>query len=322
MSIPLVSIVILNWNGEGLIQDCLQSVYKTEYPHIEVIVVDNGTTDASLFFLRCQKKIKLVEIGRNYGFARGNNIGFAQARGTYVAALNNDMVVEPSWLNEPIKQLERSSEIGIISCRQMKYHERTIVDSLYHVVLKDLSFFPFGRGEVFAGLTGAKRTGYVLSASGGSAVYRKRMLDEIGGFDEHFFAYCEDVDLSLRAFLSGWRCLYVPEAVVFHRGSASFARVPEKVYYYGQRNRYLVLYKFFPWKMIFSRLPWILNTEQRILRQICFKQKTPALYASILNGILNGCKWYLGERKKNMKLLRSKNKQLQKLIEKKIEPLF
>jgi hypothetical protein len=318
MANPLVSIVVLNWNGDGYLQECLSSVCKTEYAGIEIIVVDNGSTDDSLAWLRRQEKIALIENSRNEGFARGNNTGFAHARGRYVVALNNDMVVEPSWLNEPVRRLEEDAGVGIVACRQMNYRDRETVDVLYHIIAKDLSFFPCGRGKRYASMPGAKNAGYVLSASGGSAVYRKKMLDEIGGYDERFFAYCEDADLSMRAFLAGWKCLFVPGAVAYHRGSASFARVPEKVSFYGQRNRYLLMYKYFPFSLILARLPWIVNSERRTMQHICLGQGSPGSYFSILRGIVSDYKKFKSERKENIELLKQKRGEFKRLLEKSI----
>ena len=318
MANPLVSIVILNWNGDGIVQECLSSVYETEYSDIEIIVVDNGSADGSRAWLRRQRKITLVENERNEGFARGTNIGFSRVRGVYAVALNNDMVVEPSWLNEPVRRLEQDARVGIVACRQMMYHDRATVDVLYHILARDLSFFPYGRAKQFSSMPGADKAGYILSASGGSAVYRKKMLDEIGGFDERFFAYSEDADLSMRAFLSGWKCLYVPEAVAYHRGSASFGRVPEKVTFYGQRNRYLLMYKYFPVSLILAHLPWILNSERRSMQQICLGQKSPGRYFSILKGILCEQKNYKFLRKSNIELFRQKRGEFLSLLEKRI----
>lgn len=307
MENPLVSIVILNWNGDGLIQECLGSLSHLEYHPVEIIIVDNGSVDASLQWLRTQRGILLLENKENLGFAKGNNIGFIRARGKYIAVLNNDVIVEPSWLNDPIRNLENDERIGIISCRQMNYYKREIIDVLYHIVAKDLSFLPFGRGQPYDALPEAKKTGFVLSASGGSAIYRKRMIENLGGFDERLFAYCEDADLSMRAYIEGWKCLYVPTAVVYHKGSASFSQVPEKVSFFGKRNRYLIMYKYFSLHRILNRLPWILNEERKDFLRSLRNKNSRKFYFSIWREVFKRIPLFYSTRRENIQKLRRRN---------------
>lgn len=306
MNNPLVTVIIVNWNGNGVIQDCLESVVSLSYKPVEILVVDNNSTDASRDFLERRNDIVLVSNPENYGFAKGNNIGFSQAKGKYIATLNNDMVVEPSWLNDPVRYLETDESVGIIGCRQMNFFNRTAIDELYHTITKGLNFYSYGRGERYAGSPEYSKPGFVISASGGSSIYRKKMLDDLGGFDERLFAYYEDVDLALRAFLAEWKCLYVPTATVYHRGSFSFKRNPEKSFFYGQRNRYVLLYKYFPMVQILRHLPWIAGNEFHILRTMCCDREKTSLYFRTTAGIIKAMRNYRDERKTNVPLFKKK----------------
>jgi GT2 family glycosyltransferase len=303
MEKPLVSIIILNWNGDGLIQECLSSLAQLEYAPIEIIVIDNGSIDSSLPYLLCQKSILLIENKENTGFAKGNNIGFSRASGKYIAVLNNDTTVDATWLNNPVQFLEQDDRIGSISCRQMNFMYRGIIDVLYHTISKDLSFYPFGRGIRIEDLPEALKPGFVLSASGGSAIYRKNMIDKIGGFDERFFAYGEDADLSMRAFINGWKCMYVPSAVVYHKGSASFSKVPEKISFYGRRNKILLRYKYFSWFLILRYLPWIINEEKRTFYAMMKNKNSRIQYFSIWKSVFTEIRKFSRERHINIQKL-------------------
>jgi GT2 family glycosyltransferase len=318
MSNPLVSIVIVNWNGEKLIAECLDSLQALEYANVEVIVVDNGSTDESLSFLRRQQGITLIQNDANYGFAKGNNIGFAIAKGKYVATLNSDIVVEPSWLNEPIRYLENDEKIGIISCRQMNYFKRDIIDGLYHYVYKTLKFDPFGIGHRYKLHPDFSNPGYVISANGGSAILRMSLVEQLGGYDERFFAYCEDADFAMRAFLNSWKCLYVPQAVVYHRGSASFGEIPKKQMFLLWRNRYYFLYKFFPISLIMKHLRWIVWNEWRTAGYILVVLKSLTLYFSIWIAILGGIGVFSLDRKRNLPLFAHKEKEFLLFLQNKI----
>lgn len=293
---PLVSVIILNWNGKTLIEDCLSSVSGLHYAPVEIIVVDNNSTDGSEKFLEAQQNILLLRNPTNLGYAGGNNAGFKAAKGKYCAVLNNDMIVDKAWLDDPVRILEAHDEVGIISCRQMNYWERGLIDGLYHKMEKTLKTGVVGEDERYADRQEYSLAGYVLSANGGSMVMRKALVEQLGGFDERLFAYGEDVDFCFRAFLRSKKCCYVPGAVVFHKGSASFGKNPGRKIFYEWRNRYFLLYKFFPWRIITKHLYWILWNEWRTIGHVFFKKKKPFLYLSIWIAILSGIGKFRKER--------------------------
>ena len=147
MENPLISLIILNWNGKECIDECLESILKTEYNNIEIIVVDNGSTDDSLERIKKHSRITLLSLKENLGYAAGNNIGFKHARGKFIATINNDVVVDPGWLKQPLELFQGDSSIGIIACRQMKYDIRDTIDCLYAYPGKALLFEPMGSGK-------------------------------------------------------------------------------------------------------------------------------------------------------------------------------
>jgi len=247
---PLVSIVILNWNGEKLFPACIESLYNIDYSPIEIVFVDNGSTDNSLEIARGFKNIAIIENGKNLGYAAGNNRAINRITGKYVCFLNNDIVVDRAWLNEAVRYLETYKTVGVIACRNMDYFNKEIIDGLYHHVIPFFTLWRFGRGKAFCNDPLYSTPGYVLSALGSSAIYRTDLIKKLEGFDESFFAYWEDVDLCMRINNAGYRCLYDPSAVVYHMDQASFGKNSKKSAYYSDRNKFFFIKKNFPFSFL------------------------------------------------------------------------
>lgn len=253
-----VTVIIINWNGESCIKECLDSVLLTHFKDVEIIVLDNASTDRSLEILTSYNdRIKLIKNNKNVGFAQGNNLALNYANGRYIVTLNNDMTVEPNWLTDCVQFLDTNPQYGIISCRQMNYYNRELVDGLFFVMGKRLFLRQYQHGEKYSPVPSSQ----VMGASGGSAIFRRSMLDQIGFFDEDYIAYFEDSDLSMRAFYSGWKCAYIPTAVVYHKVSASFGKNPAYKRYLHERNRYIFTIKYVPIKCILFSLPLLLLGE-------------------------------------------------------------
>jgi hypothetical protein len=275
----LVSIVILNWNGQEYIEKCINSVLLTSYSPIEIIVVDNASTDSSLLAIKkYEGKISLIVNNTNLGFAGGMNSGIRHAKGEYIVTLNNDVVVESTWLNRPIELLQSDTQIGIISCRQMVYGEEDVIDMLHTIQTPYLLSRPVGSNKRYSINPEYHTEKVVFGASGASVIYRKKLLDTYGGFDERFFAYHEECDIQTRAFHDGWKCVYVPSAVVYHMGSKSFGKLSKIFHYYHERNRWWYIAKNYSLQKIIFHLPWLLFMELRLIRVIFFKSKCPGIY--------------------------------------------
>lgn len=243
---PLFSVLILNWNGRELLGECVESVLAQTFRAFELIVVDNGSTDGSREMLRQRwgGNIRMVDLPCNRGFAGGNNAGIRVARGRYVVLLNNDTAVEPDWLAALSRATRRHPEAGMFTPKILNYYRRDEIDNTGHVIYPD--GLARGRHRLEKDDGRFEEEGEAIWPSGCAGVYRKDMLDEIGLLDETFFAYGEDVDLGLRARWAGWSCYYVPDAVVYHKYSATAGPYsPDKVFLV-ERNRYWILLKNFP----------------------------------------------------------------------------
>lgn len=229
MTHPGVSIIIVNWNGKDYLDDCLFSVFKQTYPKYNVILVDNGSTDGSVEFAKGKYPyVNIIELDKNYGFAKANNIGTEEAlkdeNVRYIALLNNDTKVDRNWLSELVKVAESDKSVGICASKILIMDNPSIIDSTGYT-------FSFGRvvdrghGEKDEGQYDSKLD--VVGACGASVLYKREMLAETGLFDEDFFAYYEDAELSWRAYRNGWKARYVPTSIVYHKGGGTSKRSKE-----------------------------------------------------------------------------------------------
>ncbi len=253
---PLVSVIVVNWNGEAYLAEGIDSLLAQTYPRVEIIVVDNASIDGSVRLLteRYGGKIRLIVMEANLGFTGGNNAGFAVAKGDYLLLLNNDAVADPGWAAALVREAESEPRVGMCASKIVSYDDPTVIDSAGLLLARD--GLGRGRGRLVRDDGRFDRLEDVLMPSGCAGLYRRAMLDEIGVFDERFFMYCEDVDLGLRGRVAGWRCRYVPNAVVRHRYSQSAGGYSLRKIFLVERNRVWVMLKSFPWVMIALSVPW------------------------------------------------------------------
>ncbi len=261
---PLVSVVIPNWNGAHHLPACLDSLARQRYRRFEVIVVDNGSTDGSLALLtRDYPHVRLVPLGENRGFAPACNAGIRAARGEIIALLNNDTEADPGWLEAVVAAFGRHPEAGAVASKMRLFDRRDHLHTAGDFYRLDGT--PGNRGAWQRDDGRFDTEEPVFSACGGSAVYRRAMLDEIGLFDERFFFSCEDVDLGWRAQLAGWACIYVPDAVVYHKLSATGGGVVNS--YYDGRNFIYLIAKDYPWSLLRRHWRDVLRAQWRITRE-------------------------------------------------------
>jgi len=247
---PVFSVIILNWNGRHLLEECLESVLSQTFDDYETIVVDNGSTDGSVDFLNegWGGKIRILSLPSNAGFAGGNNAGIRAARGRYVVLLNNDTAVDPGWLAAQHRAVSRRPEAGMFTPKILNYYRRDEIDNTGHLIYPDGLARGHNRLEKNDGRFDEEKE--ALYPSGCAGVYKREMLDKIGQLDESFFAYGEDVDLGLRARWAGWECRYVPDAVVYHKYSATAGAYSPQKAFLVERNRIWILLKNFPFREI------------------------------------------------------------------------
>lgn len=260
---PLVSVVIPNLNGAPHLPDCLDSLRRQHYAPFEVILVDNGSTDTSLSLLaRCYPEVRVVPLGENHGFAPACNRGMRAARGEILVLLNNDTEVDAGWLTALVRTFERHPEAGAVASKIRLFDRR---DHLHTAGdFYRLDGIPGNRGVWQRDEGQFDRKEPVFSACGAAAAYRRSMLDDVGLLDETFFFSCEDIDLGWRAQLRGWPCIYTPEAVVYHKVSATGAVTINS--YFDGRNFIYLLAKDYPWSLLRRHWRAVLRAQGRITR--------------------------------------------------------
>ncbi len=281
---PLISVIIPNWNGAHHLPTCLESVRSQTLREFEVIVADNGSIDGSLELLaRDYPEVRVLALGENRGFAGACNAGIEAAQGIYVALLNNDAEADPGWLSEVVAAFQRHPEAGIIASKMLLFDQRDTFHTAGDFYRVD--GIPGNRGVWHKDEGQYDREEAVFSACGGSAAYRRTMLDQVGLLDEDFFFSCEDVDLAWRAQLAGWRCVYVPRAIVYHKLSATGGGVTAS--FYDGRNFIYLLVKDYPGDLCKIHRRAILQAQLRLAQEALQAWQGAAARAR-LRGMLAG----------------------------------
>ncbi len=246
------AVVIPNLNGENSIEECINSLFSQTIKNT-AIVVENGSTDISLAILKKNyQDIEIIENSKNLGFAGGVNQGIKKAidlGAEYVALFNNDAVADKNWLKGLVEVMQASPEVGIVAPKLLSSDKKHLDSTGDQYTSWGLPY-PRGRKEEDAGQY--DRPERVFSASGGASLYSVSMLKEIGLFDEDFFAYYEDVDISFRAQLAGWKVAYEPGSIVYHEIGATSSKIPGFTTYQTIKNLPWLFWKNVPRKYLFD----------------------------------------------------------------------
>ena len=251
---PLISVVVLCWNGREHLEVCLSSLRMQTFREFEVVAVDNGSVDGSPEFVsRAFPEVCLIRLPSNRGFSGGNNVGIRAARGKYIALLNQDTEADPRWLEELYRGMLSDREAGSCASKMLRFDQRDTIDRAGDAYTIAGAAMLIGSNRKDEGPFNEPKR--IFGACAGAALYRRSMLDEVGLFDEDFFCICEDVDLSFRALLNGYRCLYVPAAIVYHKVSSSIGLYSDFYVYHTHRNLEYVLMKDMPSSLLFAYLP-------------------------------------------------------------------
>lgn len=303
-TLPIVSIIILNWNGKKDTMECLRSLKKTDYPKnkYEIIVVDNGSTDDSVKTIkRLFPDVKIKKNKKNLGFAQGNNIGAKIAKGNFLVFLNNDTTVEKNWL-KPLANKILDNDVG--ACMPK------IVYTSYHGKKKKIintaggGFtrfgFPYLIGE------GEKKEKYnkselIFWSSGCCLMIKKQLFFKLNGFDKNFVMYAEDFDLSWRVWNEGYKVMFVPDSVIYHKGGQTIRRLERskyrkskfgpKYYYFQNRNVIRAIKKNSPKRYLFFLLAFrfCINIIESIV--LMFLKRNMEIPLAIIRGTFNGLKY-------------------------------
>ncbi|HPM25866.1 MAG TPA: glycosyltransferase family 2 protein, partial [Methanothrix sp.] len=250
-----ISVVVVNFNGKRFLDDCLSSLSVQTYKDYEVIVVDNASRDGSVEHIRSRFPwARIVENKVNLGSTGGNNSGIREAEGEFIVTLNNDTSVEKDFLERLAGPM---SDPGIGMCGSKMLYPNGKINSTGLCLSRSGASWDRGASEEDLGQY--DRQEEIFGACAGAALYRRKMLDEIGLFDEDFFIFMEDIDLTLRARCAGWRCIYVPEAIAHHLHGATAGVGSDLTVYYGNRNIMWLPAKNYPLPFLITCLPWILG---------------------------------------------------------------
>jgi GT2 family glycosyltransferase len=256
-----LTVAVLNYDGRPLLQVMLASLALQTFEGFAIVVVDNGSRDDSLAFLEAHwPAVKVLALAKNVGVTAALNMALRTATSEYVALFNNDMELEPDCLGEMMRELLRHPEAGSATPKMLDFTERAVLD---------------GAGDLLSWRGGGRRRGHgerdvgrydraeeVFGPCGGAALYRRSALETVGGFDEAYFAYYEDIDWAFRAQLLGFRCRYVPSAVLYHRGSATLGRgMSEFNGYHLWRNPIWLIVKCYPVGALLRHLPGLMRGQ-------------------------------------------------------------
>lgn len=302
-----ISVIIVNWNGIQHLKECFESLSKQTIKDYEIILVDNGSTDGSVNFVEREfPHVKIITLNKNYGFCKGNNIGLQHSRGGYIALLNNDTKVESSWLEELMKGMEQDPQIGICASCMVNYYKPDILDTAGDGY--DICGIGFKIGNERNILEYQKKR-EVFGACAGAALYRRSMIEQIGFFDERYFAVGEDIDLSFRAKLAGYKCEYVPTAIVYHKVNQTIGAGSDYLLYQARRNLEYTYFKNMPILLLFFTITFhllynlITFVQALIVGKIRIYLKAKQDFIAVFNDILKERRKIQRQRKVSLKYL-------------------
>lgn len=283
-----ISVIIPTYNGRHLLEICLPSLAQQNQKDFEVIVVDNGSNDGTPEFLaKNYPQVQVLVYADKLGFARAVNAGVRVARGDYIALLNNDTEVDPNWLTALKNRLDDKRKLGICASKLVNYHQRNLLDGAGDGYDRRGDAFRLGWG--LPDSSQANTSYKIFGACAGAAMYRKSMLDEIGLLDEDFMMYYEDVDLNFRAQLYGYECEFVPEALVYHIGSASSGSVqtPGTTFLIARNSLYVIM-KNYPLLLLLKNLGQIIQSRVQFARH--YYRQSHEMGKAYTDGLLSALK--------------------------------
>jgi GT2 family glycosyltransferase len=312
-----VSIIIINYNGRNFIPPCLKALEAQSFKDFEIILVDNGSSDDSLEKIRDFSKenslacmMKIIPLDRNEGFAGGNITGFAHTGSEYVALLNNDTEPAKEWLENLLRAMESDPSVGVCASKMISFGT-TVLDSAgdgFSTLLKGFKRGEGGNSDSY------NKQEFIFGACAGAAFYRRKMLEEIGFFDQDFFLIHEDTDLNFRAQLAGWKVMYVPAAVVYHKVRSTIGHMSDTAVYYTLRNSEFVRIKNVPLLLFLQCLPCFVLAAITEFLYFAIKHKRLRLYYKAKIDVLRNLRGMLVKRKKIMAMRRVDNKYLHSIM--------
>ena len=309
---PLVSIIIVNYNGIKFIKQCLNSVLNSDYPNFEVIFVDNASTDGSFKLVEksfgLDPRLTIIRNDKNLGFTGGNNIGFKHAKGTYIVFLNNDTEVSQNWLKALVDVMNSNLRLGAAQCKLLNLYDKRRIDSAGQFI----DFLGYGHPRDDEEDIGQyNHVEEVFYADGAALIVRRQVINQVSlngsPFDPDYFIYYEDADLCWRVRLRGYKVMLIPTSVVYHaRTATNLYKMPQYLIFSHAKNRIMTLIKNYSLRNLMKYLPLLLFLET--MRAVILLKTKPDHSVAILKAIL----WNL----KNLKRIWKKRLIVQRFIRK------
>lgn len=275
MKEPLVSVIILNYNGENDLIECFNSLKNVKYQNVELILVDNGSSDNSIEIVRNKyEDVRIIELGTNTGFSLGNNLGVLRANGDYIALLNMDTVVDENWLTELVITAQKTPKIGVVASKIYYYNEKNVID--YAGSTCDIYGNTAHVGAENKDNNYLNQQRMTFYACGASLLFKKELYNKIGLFDPLYYMYYEDVDFSWRTWICGYEVVYTPKSHIYHKINRVRHNFP-RIIYMTQRNKLRTLLKNYELKTLLRILPnyffmrlWEIFTSREYKKYILF----------------------------------------------------
>jgi GT2 family glycosyltransferase len=249
-------VIIINYNGGEFVVNCANSVLKSSYPSIEILIVDNSSTDESLRNIerefREDKRVTIIKNSRNTGYAAAINLAAKIAKGDYLAILNNDTTPDADWLNRPLELMEADHSIGTVQPTLFYYDKPAVLNDAGHFI--DRFGVVYSRDSISPGQSSPDNEDEIFAATGAAMIVRREAFENVGGFDSDFFLLFEETDFCWRIWLSGQRVVLVPRSKVYHRARAAY-RLTQETSYLFNRNRICSMLKNYDIKYVVRFVP-------------------------------------------------------------------
>jgi len=250
------SIIIPNWNGQELLKDCLVSLAKQTYKNFEIILVDNNSTDNSIGFTEKNfPQVSIVKLKKNFGFAKAINTGVKKSNAKYVIFLNNDTEVDKNWFKNLVDCANLHPEVISVNSKLLNYYSRKLIDGIGIIINEVGQAKSIGWQEKDSGQY--EKEEYIFGATGGGSLFRRADFVKVGGFDENYFMYSEEVDFAFRAQFLGYKSIYSPKALVYHKHKATAKKLPQHIEYWQFRNMTQTIIKDFPTAIVLKKWRWL-----------------------------------------------------------------
>ena len=250
------SVIIPNWNGQDLLRDCLQSLSKQSFKNFEIIMVDNCSEDSSVeWVMKHYPQVKVVKLSRNFGFARAINEGVKVAKSDYVVLLNNDTKVEGSWLKNLIDCAETHPDVISVNSKILNFYDRKRIDGVGILINEVGQARSIGWNETDQGQY--EKECYIFGATGAASLFKRLDFIKVGMFDESYFMYSEEVDFAFRAQFLGFKSLYCPSSVVYHKHKQTAKKLPQHIEYWQFKNMTATIIKDYPTAILLEKWRWL-----------------------------------------------------------------